>query len=70
MSLGIASGVVSRSKTKDKGISNVALKQFALNLNDATTGHKLQGIPKDGMVITKFDYSQKNWVYVVLSRVR
>lgn len=35
-----------------------------------TTGHKLQGMSKDGMIITKFDYSFPNWVYVVLSRVR
>ena len=32
----------------------IAMTQFLLNLNDATTGHKLQGIPINNIVILAF----------------
>jgi hypothetical protein len=49
--------------------------QIQANNNDATTGHKLQGISKDIIVITSWPTGGlakmfKNWEYVVLSRVR
>jgi len=49
--------------------------QIQANNNDATTGHKLQGISKDVIVITSWPTGGlakmfKNWEYVVLSRVR
>jgi len=48
------------------------MTQLPLNLNDATTGHKLQGMSKDAIVITSWPKGGifRNWEYVVLSRVR
>jgi len=51
------------------------MKQIQVNRNDATTGHKLQGISKDVIIITSWPTGGlaamfKNWEYVVLSRVR
>ena len=36
----------------------------------AITGHKLQGLSMDKIVVYDFDYGKLNWNYVVLSRVR
>ena len=46
--------------------------QFPVNCNDTTTGHKLQGMSKDVVIITSWPCGGlfKNWEYVVLSRVR
>jgi hypothetical protein len=46
--------------------------QLPINVNDATTGHKLQGMSKDVVIITSWPTGGlfKNWEYVVLSRVR
>ena len=41
-----------------------------MNSNIATTCHKLQGKTLDNLVINSWNYRLKNWVYVVLSRVR
>ena len=46
------------------------VEQFPILVNVATTGHKLQGMSKDIMVVSDWMYSCTNWVYVVLSRVR
>ncbi len=48
------------------------MTQLPVNSNDATTGHKLQGMSKDTIVITSWPKGGlfKNWEYVVLSRVR
>ena len=48
------------------------MTQLPVNLNDATTGHKLQGISKDAVIITSWPKGGlfKNWEYTVLSRVR
>jgi hypothetical protein len=51
------------------------MKQIPANSNDATTGHKLQGMSKDAIVVTSWPTGGlaamfKNWEYVVLSRVR
>ena len=43
---------------------------MGLLFNIATTGHKLQGISKDNEIVVNWFYGVKNWVYVVLSRVR
>ena len=40
------------------------------NSNIATTGHKLQGMSKDILIVNDWNYQCVNWVYVVLSRVR
>ena len=51
------------------------LKQIPANSNDATTGHKLQGMSKDAIIVSSWPTGGlaamfKNWEYVVLSRVR
>ena len=48
------------------------MTQLPINSNDATTGHKLQGMSKDVVIITSWPKGGlfKNWEYVVLSRVR
>ena len=48
----------------------VQIQQFGLLVNIATTGHKLQGMSKDIIIVSDWDYRTSNWVYVVLSRVR
>jgi hypothetical protein len=53
-------------KTK---ISGVVMTQLPIIMNDATTGHKLQGMSKDNLIIVAWTFIP-NWVYVVLSRVR
>ena len=50
------------------------MKQIPANSNDATTGHKLQGMSKDVIVITSWPTKGlaamfKNWEYVFLSQV-
>lgn len=43
--------------------------QIPVVVNNATTGHKLQGCTKNSVFINCFSYA-KNWPYVVLSRVK
>jgi hypothetical protein len=42
--------------------------QFPVNLSLATTGHKLQGMTKDYLILAEISLVP-NWLYVVLSRV-
>ena len=49
---------------------NAKIVQFAVNSNKATTGHKLQDVTLNRMVVRSWKYSTPNWVYVVLSRLR
>ena len=51
-------------------IGNAKVKQVPVNSNIATTGHKLQGMSKDVLIVNDWNYRCANWVYVVLSRVR
>ncbi len=44
------------------------ISQFAVNLSLATTGHKLQGMTKDILILSEISLVP-NWLYVVLSRV-
>ncbi len=51
------------------------MKQIPANCNDATTGHKLQGMSKDAIIVPSWLTGGlagrfKNWKYVVLSYVR
>ena len=51
------------------------MKQMSANSNDATTGHKLQGMSKDVLIVLSWTTEGlaamfKNWEYVVLSRVQ
>ena len=49
---------------------NVRILHFGVNSNKATTGHKLQEVSLNRMVVRSWSYTFPNWVYVVLSRVR
>jgi hypothetical protein len=51
------------------------MKQLPANSNDATTGHKLQGLSKYAIIVSSWPTGSlaamfKNREYVVLSRVR
>jgi hypothetical protein len=46
------------------------IHQFPILRADAITGHKLQGLSKDNLVVVDFDYHTPQWIYVALSRVR
>ena len=51
-------------------IGNVRFTQIPVNSNIATTGHKLQGMSKNTLIVNSWNYGFANWIYVVLSRVR
>ena len=51
-------------------IKGINMTQFGVIHNIATTGHKLQGVSLDDLVVNSWNYSCPNWVYVILSRVR
>ncbi len=51
------------------------MKQIPANSNGATTGHKLQGMSKDAIIVSSWPTGSlaamfKNWEYVILSRVQ
>ena len=50
-------------------LKDLNIEQFPVNDNTATTGHKLQGVTLDDLVISSWDYGVPNWIYVVLSRL-
>ena len=56
--------------TKMKAMVKVTVRQLPIILNDATTGHKLQGMSKDQVIVQAWDYRNYGWLYTVLSRVR
>ena len=56
---------VNNQRRKLKGFK---ISQFAVNLSLATTGHKLQGMTKDILILSEISLVP-NWLYVVLSRV-
>ena len=58
------------TETISTTIGNAKVKQVPVNSNIATTGHKLQGMSKDILIVNDWNYRCVNWVYVVLSRVR
>ena len=43
--------------------------QLPVNSSDAITGHKLQGLTKDNIIVYSWNKST-NWIYVVLARIR
>ena len=58
-----------------KAVFRCKMIQIPANSNDATTGHKLQGMSKDVIIVSSWPTGSlaamfKNWEYVVLSRVR
>ena len=50
-------------------LTGTSLVQFPVNIDIATTVHKLQGMTKENLVIADFNYKEPNWIYVVLSRL-
>ncbi len=50
-------------------LKGVTMTQLPINMNDATTGHKLQGMSKDKLIVVSWTFIP-NFIYVVLSRVR
>ena len=47
----------------------IKILQFVVTVNHATTGHKLQGKSVNSLIIWEWS-TQRNWIYVVLSRVK
>ncbi len=66
---------INRYNTSSKKVEFCCIMiQIPANINDATTGHKLQGMSKDVIVVSSWPTGGlatmfKNWEYVVLSRV-
>jgi hypothetical protein len=58
-----------RIKEGDRELIKMKGKQLPLLVNDATTGHKLQGSGVDNLFVHTWR-NEQNWIYVVLSRVR
>ena len=55
---------------KDNGMEmKCKITQFMVNSSDAVTGHKLQGMTKDNVIVVSWN-KRINWIYVVLSRPR
>jgi len=55
--------------TDDRIYVRMNITQFGMNINHATTGHKLQGKSLNELFISNWSYT-RNWPYVLLSRVR
>ena len=50
-------------------IKQVIITQIPINMNDVTSGHTLEGMSGDKLLVTSWSFV-KNWRYLVLSRVR
>ena len=59
----------STDNSKNKFNCTLKFSQFPIHVNNATTGHKLQGSSLDSLMISSWSYTQ-NWPYVMLSRIR
>ncbi len=57
------------SVTDQTELKEVTMTQLPINMNDATTGHKLQEMSKDKLIVVSWSFIP-NWIYVVLSWVR
>ena len=52
-------------------IQGIKIKQFGVNSNIATTGHKLQALTKKNQAtVSSWTRSIRNWVFIALSRVK
>jgi len=56
-------------KGDDREVLQMQATQLPILINNATTGHKLQGSSVDSLFVHNWSYVT-NWVYVMLSRVR
>ena len=54
---------------KDTELFHMKATQFQIIINNATTGHKLQGSGVENLFVHNW-YYVTNWVYVILSRVK
>jgi hypothetical protein len=43
-------------------LKGIKMKQLGVLQNRATTGHKLQGMSKDNIIVVDYDYKTLNWV--------
>jgi hypothetical protein len=50
-------------------LSELQIFQLPMNLDEATTGHKLQGKTKSLLGVVDHNYGE-NWIYVAYSRVK
>jgi hypothetical protein len=53
-----------------QSITNVVILQVSVKSNIGTTGHKLQGMSQDTLIVHSWNYRTPNWAYDVLSRVQ
>jgi hypothetical protein len=60
---------VLQTKGDEREVLKMKAIQLSLLINNATTGHKLQGSGVDSLFVHNWSYVQ-NWVYVMLSRVK
>jgi hypothetical protein len=61
-----------RGKTESKRNEKkqrIVMMRIPVNLNDASTVHKLQGVTKKSLIIHNWTNTH-GWIYIVLSRVR
>jgi hypothetical protein len=59
---------ISEFGVKSRVQTNIELQHLPVIVNQATTGHKLQGKTVKSLVIAEWS-KVKNWAYVVLSRI-
>ena len=52
--------------TERKMLKDVNMLQLPIYINDATTGHYLQGMSKNKLIVASWLFAQ-NWMHVVLS---
>ena len=55
--------------TSEKQPMKCSMIQIPVNASDAITGHKLQGLTKDNLIVYPWNKST-NWIDIVISRVR
>ena len=60
----------SRLASRKQETVQMKATQIPFIVNDATTGFKLQGASVPNVVVTELSPKTKNWIYVLLSRVR
>jgi hypothetical protein len=58
-----------RAKPNDREVLQMKGTQLPILVNNATTGHKLQGSGVENLFVHSWSYVT-NWVYVMLSRVK
>ncbi len=49
-------------------MKGVSMTQMPINMINDTTGHNLQGMSKDKLIVVSWSFNY-NWIYIVLSHV-